>query len=113
MGRKGALRDAGAYVKVFRSENYGNCVLLQVEDEWQAFTEFNPLLIGHESRDSAVGIATGYGLEGRSVRVRVPVRARFFSSYQFWGHPASYPMGTGSFFLWGKAVEGVKLTTSN
>jgi hypothetical protein len=30
------------------------------------------------SRDSAVGIATGYGLDGRGVRVRVPVGARIF-----------------------------------
>jgi hypothetical protein len=29
-------------------------------------------------RDSAVGIATGYELEGREIVVRVPVRARFF-----------------------------------
>jgi hypothetical protein len=32
------------------------------------------------SRDSVVGIATGYGLDGRGVGVRVPVEARFFSS---------------------------------
>jgi hypothetical protein len=30
-------------------------------------------------RDSAVGIATGYGLDGRGVGVRVPVGERFFS----------------------------------
>jgi hypothetical protein len=32
------------------------------------------------SRDSAVGIATGYGLDGRGVGVRVPVGSRFFST---------------------------------
>jgi hypothetical protein len=31
------------------------------------------------SRDSAVGIATGCGLDGRGVRFRVPVRVRTFS----------------------------------
>jgi hypothetical protein len=31
-------------------------------------------------RDSAVGIATGYGLDDRGVRVRVPVGARIFTS---------------------------------
>jgi hypothetical protein len=41
------------------------------------------------SRDSAVGIATGYGLDSREVGVRVPVGARFFRSpsrlHRFWG----------------------------
>jgi hypothetical protein len=32
------------------------------------------------SRDIVVGIATGYGVEGRGVGVRVPVRSRIFSS---------------------------------
>jgi hypothetical protein len=32
------------------------------------------------SRDSAVGIATGYGLDERGVGVRVPVGSRIFSS---------------------------------
>jgi hypothetical protein len=32
------------------------------------------------SRDSAVGLATGYGLEDREVGVRVPVGSRIFSS---------------------------------
>jgi hypothetical protein len=32
------------------------------------------------SRDSAVGIATGYGLEDRGIAVRVPVGARIFTS---------------------------------
>jgi hypothetical protein len=40
-------------------------------------------------RDSAVGIATGYGLNDRGVGVRVPVGARIFSSPHrpnwFWG----------------------------
>jgi hypothetical protein len=30
------------------------------------------------SRDSAVGIATGYGLDGLRVRVRILVKVRFF-----------------------------------
>jgi hypothetical protein len=32
------------------------------------------------SGDSVVGIATGYGLDGRGVGVRVPVGSRIFSS---------------------------------
>jgi hypothetical protein len=34
------------------------------------------------SRNSVVGIATGYGLDDRGVGVRVPVRSRIFSSPQ-------------------------------
>jgi hypothetical protein len=44
------------------------------------------------SRDSSVGIATGYGLNNRGVRVRVPVRLRIFSSQRrqdrLWGPPS-------------------------
>jgi hypothetical protein len=46
------------------------------------------------SRDSAVGIATSYGLDGRGVGVRGPAGSRIFSSprrsYQLWG-PANIP----------------------
>jgi hypothetical protein len=42
-----------------------------------------------KSRDSAVGIATGYGLDDREVGVRVPVGSRIFSSphrpHRLWG----------------------------
>jgi hypothetical protein len=44
------------------------------------------------SRDSAVGIATGYGLDDRGVGVRVPVGLRIFSSPcrpdWLWGTPS-------------------------
>jgi hypothetical protein len=33
------------------------------------------------SRDSSVGIATGYKLDGRGIGVRVPVGSRIFSSH--------------------------------
>jgi hypothetical protein len=43
------------------------------------------------SRDSSVGIATGYGLDDRGVGARVPVEARIFFSPRrpdrFWGPP--------------------------
>jgi hypothetical protein len=43
------------------------------------------------SRDSPVGIATGYGLDGLGVGVRVPVGERFFASPRspdrLWGPP--------------------------
>jgi hypothetical protein len=41
-----------------------------------------PAVPSHKgSRDSAVGIATGYVLDGRGDRVRVPGGARFFPSF--------------------------------
>jgi hypothetical protein len=47
--------------------------------------------IENRSRDSVVGIATGYGLNGRGVGVRVPVEERIFVSPcrpdRFWGPP--------------------------
>jgi hypothetical protein len=56
------------------------------------------------SRDSSVGIAMGYGLDGRG-----SAKARDFSllpSVQTGcgAHPASYPMCTGGFFPGGKAA---------
>jgi hypothetical protein len=41
---------------------------------------FDELLNTFRSRDSSVGIATGYGLDDRGVGVRVPVGSRIFSS---------------------------------
>jgi hypothetical protein len=60
------------------------------------------------SRDSAIGIATGYGLDGRGVGVRVPVGWRIFFSPRrhdrFWGptsllssgYPGIYPRSKGA-----------------
>jgi hypothetical protein len=55
-----------------------------------------------QSRDSVVGIATGYGLEDRGVGVRVPVGWRIFSSTRlsdvFWGPPSLLSNGYRGFF---------------
>jgi hypothetical protein len=55
------------------------------------------------SRDSAVGTATGYGLEGRGIGVRVPIESRLFSFPRrpdwFYG-----PTGTSGYFLGSKSV---------
>jgi hypothetical protein len=60
------------------------------------------------SRDSSVGIATGYGLEEGGVGVRVPVGHEFSLPHVVQtgsgGHPTSYKMGTGGSFLRGKAA---------
>jgi hypothetical protein len=54
----------------------------------------------YKNLDGTVGIATGYGLEGRGVGVRVPAEARFSFLHVVQtgsgAHSASYPVGTGS-----------------
>jgi hypothetical protein len=48
------------------------------------------------SWDKALSIATGYGLDGRCVGVRVPVGSSSLRADQLLGPPtASSPMGTG------------------
>jgi hypothetical protein len=60
------------------------------------------------SRDSAVCIATGYGLDDGWVRVRVPMGQEFSLLHVVQtgseAHPTSYPMGTGGSFPGGKAA---------
>jgi hypothetical protein len=54
------------------------------------------------SQDSAIGIASGYGLKARRVGVRVAVGARFFSTPQrpdpLWGPPSHLYNGYRVFF---------------
>jgi hypothetical protein len=62
------------------------------------------------SRGSSVSIVSHYGLDDRAIRVRSPAGAKDFSSNLCvqtgsGAHPASYPMGTGSFPR-GKARPG-------
>jgi hypothetical protein len=58
---------------------------------------FRSLLRLRRGRDSSVGIATGYGLDGPGIEPRWG--ARFFAHVQTGpgAHPASCTMGTGSF----------------
>jgi hypothetical protein len=59
--------------------------------------------------DSSVGIALGYGLDGRGSRVRFPAGAGNSSLHHrvqndCGAHPASYPMVTRGSFPGGKAA---------
>jgi hypothetical protein len=61
------------------------------------------------SRDSVVGIATGYWLDDRGVGVQVPMGSRIFTSpcrpdRLSEVHQTLYPMGSGGSFLGGKAA---------
>jgi hypothetical protein len=55
------------------------------------------VILAYTGRDSSVGIATGYGLDGAGIEFRWG--ARFSAPFQTGPgtHPASYTMGTGSF----------------
>jgi hypothetical protein len=58
------------------------------------------------SLDSAVGIATGYGLDDREVGVRFPGWSKIFPSPRrpdgFWGSPNLLSNGYGGLFPGGK-----------
>jgi hypothetical protein len=82
------------------SSGIGSTSLRNVSKHYQIFHTY--FFVG--GWDSAVGIATGYGLDDREVGVRVPVGSRIFSSARSGAHPASYPMGTGGSFSGGKAA---------
>jgi hypothetical protein len=56
------------------------------------------------TRDIAVGIVTGYGLDDKEVRVLVPVGAFRVVHTGSGAHPAFYPMSTGGSFPGVKAA---------
>jgi hypothetical protein len=63
-----------------------------------------PIVIPHGSRDSSVGIATGYGMDeqgGREFRVPIGSKKIVISPYRpdrLWVHPTSYKNGYQGLF---------------
>jgi hypothetical protein len=70
--------------------------------QWLNLSSVIRAIFNFENQDSSVGIATGYGLDDRGVRVRVPVVLIFFLPHVVQtgsgAHPASSPVGTGVSF---------------
>jgi hypothetical protein len=67
------------------------------------------LNVYNNNRDSSVGIALGYGLDGQGSRVRFPAGAENFSLHRrvqngSGAHPASYPRGARVSFPGSKAA---------
>jgi hypothetical protein len=76
------------HIKVTVKKISSECMKVITGDKKKFFTSVSPYI---GSQDSVVSIATGYRLNDRGVRVRVPVGSRTFSSPchpdQFWGPP--------------------------
>jgi hypothetical protein len=85
-----------------------------VSHAFSIWNDNSVLHVYYRSRDSAVGIATGYGLDDRGVAVRVPVGSRMFSSPRrpdrLWGPPSLLSV-SGALSPGGKSGRGMKLTT--
>jgi hypothetical protein len=75
--------------------------------ELYVYTKSAPLCIIYESRDSAVDVTTGYGLDDRGFEVRVLVGSRIFPSScrpdWIWGTPSLLFSG-----YWRPLSPGVK-----
>jgi hypothetical protein len=80
-----------------------NCLYLSTKVHDVSSQNTIILLLTIVRQDSTVGMATGYELDNQGVGVQDPVGSRIFSSPRnpgrLWGHPVSYPTGTGGLSL--------------
>jgi hypothetical protein len=91
-------------MELFQEPRYIGRIAEQQEVRWlcekfgsSPLLKYFYFIQAHWGRDSSVGIATGYGLDGPGIESRWG--ARFFAHVQTGpgAHPASCTMGTGSF----------------
>jgi hypothetical protein len=99
-----ATSSSETFADLQRTTRLCNNYVLKYLDEFYA----------SRSRDNAVGIATGYGLDGRGVGVRVPVGGRFLSPPQrpdqLWSPPSLLSSGYRRLFPRGKAAGARSLS---
>jgi hypothetical protein len=85
----------------------GSATIELINSKWKEHILLAPTK--GKRRDSAVGIALGYGLDDRGSSVRFPAGAGNFCLHHrvqngSGAHPASYPMGISVSFPGGKAA---------
>jgi hypothetical protein len=87
---------------------YFSALKMEAKCSSETSVDFQRTTLCYVSRDSIVGIATGYGLDDRGDGVRVPVGSRIFSSPRrpdrLWGPPNGLSNGYRGFFPRGKAA---------
>jgi hypothetical protein len=84
-----------------RNEMRRSGLRLQVGTDHNLIFLYNYVMQHIRSRDGAVGIATGYGLDDRGIGVRILVGIKVSRPDRFWGPPSllsnDCPMTTGGF----------------
>jgi hypothetical protein len=102
------------YTDIYRRDIHATYICISLSISSFHLKEFglNLVLVDSMSRDSVVGIATGYGLDNRGVGVRVPVGSRIFSAPRRpWSPLNLLSNGCRGSFPRGESGRDVKLAT--